>query len=147
MGMMGIRDELNKMNDEYNDRLWELYCGPLLTSPQGIDSSRLNMFNQHLKQFLMILNPDYPRLSTGFENVFGKYSKGYYKLDGKWTVVKKIEKYGPNSIYMIILYNKDEDKYDMIEKKFAEGMQEKQGYLYNTAIMDDLEEGDRKSVV
>ncbi len=142
MGMMGIRDELNKMNEEYNDRLWELYCGPLLTSPQGIDSSRLNMFNQHLKQFLMILNPDYPRLSTGFENVFGKYSKGYYKLDGKWTVVKKIEKYGPNSIYMLILYNKDEDRYDMIEKKFAEGMQEKQGYLYNTAIMDDLEEGD-----
>lgn len=139
---MNIKDELNKMNEEYNDRLWELYCGPLLTSPQGVDSSRLNMFNQHLKQFLMILNPDYPRLSTSFENVFGKYSKGYYKVNGRWEVVKKIEKYGSNSIYMLILYNEDLDMYDMIEKRVAEGMAEKQGYLYNTKVMDSLEVGD-----
>ena len=143
MSLSVTRQDLEKMDEQYLNEMYKIFGYSLLTSPEGVDSSRLNMVSQNLKQFNVLLKPDYPRISTGFENTFGRYSHGYKKLEGKWKVIDKIYKYKENGVYMLVLYNKDTDTYDMIEKVFAVGFAEKQGYVYNTKVMDSLQVGDK----
>lgn len=137
-----LKNELLEMDEKYGDKRHLMYGITSLTSPEGVDSSRLNMFTSHAKQWLVQLNGDIPRLGTGSENTFGQFSNGNVILKGKWEVVDKIYKYGPNSVYMLILYNKKKDMYRMIEKKFVESRGEKLGYAYNTKKMDALQAGD-----
>lgn len=137
-----LKNKLHAMDEEYGDDRHLLYGITSLTSPEGVDSSRLNMFTSQIKQFLLPLNPDVPRLSSGSENSFGKFSRGQYNLKGKWEVIDKIYKYGENSVYMLILYNKKTDTYKMVEKPFVESRGEKLGYAYNTEKMDHLDVGD-----
>lgn len=144
MGLdISLKEELQKMDEKYGDQMYKMYGPTLLTWAGGIDSSRLYMFTSHLKQFLTLLNPDVPRIQTGFENTIGEVSKAFKRLEGTWEVKDKIYKYNnPNSIYTLVLYNKKTDTYDMIEKIVAESCTEKFGYLYNTQRMDETKPGD-----
>jgi hypothetical protein len=45
----------------------------------------------------------------------------------------------------MVLYNKDTDTYDMIERQIAEDLTEKFGYMYNTDVMDALQVGETVS--
>ena len=138
-----LKDELKKMDEEYGDKMREMYGPTLLTWPSGVDSARLYMFTSHLKQVLTILDPDIPKIQTGYEKVFGKYNHSYKKLEGTWEVVDKIQKYSNGSIYTLIFYNRETDTYDMIEKVVAENQTEKFGFIYNTDEMDSLSPGDK----
>lgn len=137
-----LKSKLNNMDEEFGDKRHLIYGITSLTSPEGVDSSRLNMFTSNVKQFLLPLIPDIPRLASGSENTFGQHSRGRRILEGKWKVVDKIYKYEENSVYMLILYNKKTDTYKMIEKPFVESCGEKLGYAYNTEKMDNLSPGD-----
>lgn len=145
---MGIvfNDEYVKMDETYQDCMYKLYGPTLMGFPQDVDSSRLCMFTSNLKQTLVLKNPDIPRLQTGYENVIGKNNKAYLKLDGQWEVVDRISKFGlppEKDIYVLILYNKKKDMYDIVEKVVAEQHAEKFGYYYNTEVMDSLQPGDK----
>lgn len=145
---MGIvfNDEYKKMDEEYKDCMYKLYGPTLLGFPQDVDSSRLCMFTSNLKQILTLKNPDVPRLQTGYENVIGKYNKAYLKMDGDWEVIDRISKFGlspDKDIYILVLYNKKKDMYDMVEKVVAEQLVEKFGYYYNTDVIDSLQPGDK----
>ena len=143
MGINVTKAQLEQMDEEYRDSLYKMVGYGLMSSPLGIDASRLSMLSQHLKHMNVLFNPDVPRIRTGFEKTFANLSHGYRKIEGNWAVVDKIYKYKENGIYMLVLYNKKTDTYDMIEKPFAESFPEKQGYLYNTKFMDQLVVGDR----
>lgn len=134
-------EDLRMMDDVFGDDMIKLIGPSLLSFPDGIDGSRLNMLSQNTKAILILKNGDVPRIFTGEENNIGKHSKGYKKLKGEWEVVKKIRKFG-NHIYSLVLYNAKEDKYDIIEKKLAEDLTEKFGYTFDCTNMDLLEEGD-----
>lgn len=143
MAQSVTKNDLMEMDEKYGgDEMYKIFGYSLLTSPCGIDSSRLNMVSQHVKQQNVLGNPDIARLRTGFENTFGQRSHGYKMMEGRWQVVDKICKYGDKGIYMLILYNKKKDTYDMVEKVFANGFSEKQGYVFNTKFMDSLVVGD-----
>ena len=145
---------LNAADSVYGDD--ELYrlMGPTLITWNNTDSARLNMVNSHIKQSLTILNPDFPRYSTGMENYFGKYNHSYKQLDGVWKVMDIIPKFNfPKEmeasedinkiqIFLVVLYNKKTDMYEMIEKPVAENLTEKFGFLYNTSFMESLKVGD-----
>ncbi len=140
---VNLKDALIKMDDEYGDQMYKMFGPTLLGYPLDCDSSRGYMFTSNLKQVLTLLNPDIPRVQTGFENIIGKYNTAYKKLTGTWTVEDIIYKFSNNkTIYTLILYNKMTDTYDIIEKKVAENLTEKFGYLYNTERMDALSVGD-----
>ena len=132
--------ELEELNAKY-DNMEYCYGPSNIFYPGGSDGSRLNMATQNQKQFVSLLDPDVPRVATGYENAFGRYSKAFKKLEGEWKVVKKIQKFGNDSVYTLVLYQKETDTYDMIEKQTAVCLSEKFGYSYNTEFMDSLEEG------
>lgn len=141
-----LKASLEKMDEEYGgDNMYKMF-GSTLLSYSTTDSSRMYMFTSHVKQVLTLLNPDFPRLSTGFENSIGRYSNAYKKLAGQWEVKDIIRKFpsipGPG-IYTIVLYNKKEDYYEMIERPIAENLTEKFGFAYNTDFMNSLQVGDR----
>lgn len=140
---VNLKDTLIKMDNEYGDQMYKMFGPTLLGYPLDCDSSRGYMFTSNLKQVLTLINPDIPRVQTGFENIIGKYNTAYKKLNGTWTVEDIIYKFKNNkAIYILVLYNKMTDTYDMIEKKVAENLTEKFGYLYNTEKMDSLSIGD-----
>lgn len=138
-----LKTRLEEADAKYGgDEMFRL-LGPTLLSWTNTDSGRMYMFTSHLKQVLCLDNPDIPRLATGFENDIGRYSNAYKQLQGTWEVKDIIRKFSKGDIYTIILYNKKTDTYDMIEKKLAESLTEKFGYVYNTSFMDNLKIGDK----
>lgn len=139
-----LKAELDAMDEKYGgDKMYQI-LGPTSLSYASTDSAREYMFTSHLKQVLTLLNPDVARLQTGFEKTTGEYSHAYCEMKGSWEVKDIIEKYpGRGGIYTLVLYNKKTQTWDMIEKKVAENLTEKFGYVYNTQKMDSLKVGDR----
>lgn len=132
-----------KLNELYGDKMETCFGPTLLTYPEDADGCRMLMASQNFKQCIAIKNPDVPRILTGHENIFGKLSGGYKKLEGEWEVVEKISKFDDDSVYTLVLYNAEKDQYDMIEKHVAENLVEKFGFVYNTEKMDSLKPGDK----
>lgn len=150
-----LKQSLEELDEKYGgDELYRIF-GPTSLSWNTTDSSRMYMFTSHLKQTLTLLNPDVPRLATGMENSVGKYNNAYKKLEGTWEVREIIPKFSfdgkdPNDpslkriqIFMLVLYNRKTNTYDMIEKPVAESLTEKFGFVYNTKFMESLRVGDR----
>ena len=136
-----------------DDELYKL-MGPTLLTWNNTDSARLNMVNSHIKQSLTILDPDFPRYSTGMENTVGKFNHAYLKLEGVWKIVDIIPKFkfpkelsdttdiNKIQIVTIVLYNKKLNMYDVYEKEVAQNLTEKFGYLYNNSFIESLKIGD-----
>lgn len=133
-----------KLDEEYADKMEHLFGPELLGFPEDADSGRENMFTQNIKQFLTPLIPDVAHIQTGHERRAGLLSHGYKMMKGTWEVKAKIEKYPGKKLtpYLIVLYNKEANQYDVEEKRFAEKQTEKFGYIYNTDVMDKLRVGD-----
>lgn len=142
---LNIREDLEKANKQFYGKQ-DIFGMTLLTNPGYVSSSRSMMFSSHLKQFTNLLKPEYPKVSTNFENMVGKYSTGYFKSDSRYKIVKKISKFDNdeyrNHIYYLLVYDEEKDYYDLIEKKNVENLTERFGYSYNTEVMDSKEEGD-----
>lgn len=138
------KDEYVKMDEKYDGETYKMSANTLLTWPGDIDGSRLYMSTSETKQCLAIINPDVPRLSTGWENPLGRLNEGeaYKKLYGKWEVRDVIKKFKNGEIYTLVLYNQEKKMWDMIEKPVAESLGEKYGFFYNTEKMDSLQVGD-----
>ncbi len=141
-----LRHELEQMDEKFNGDGMVQMLGMSTLNWMNVDSSRQLMFNSHIKQLLTLINPDVPRIQTGFENTIGSYSNAYMKLDGIWEVKDIIKKFPelPNShIYTVVFYNKKKDLYEMIEAPIAESLTEKFGYSYNISRMDQMQVGDK----
>lgn len=120
--------------------------GPeLITIPQYISSSRSIMFTSHLKQFVTLNNPEFPKVFTNYENIFGKLSSALHKAKENCEVYKIIPKFLWNAkqIYTIFFYNKEQNKYFCITKKIAEELTEKFGYSFNNTALDRLKVGSK----
>ena len=141
---VAFKDEYIEMDEKYDGKTYLMSANTLLTWPSDIDGSRLVMQSAETKQSLTLLNPDFPRLSTGWENTLGKLNKdrAYKQIDGSWEVKDIVRKFKNGEIFTLVLYNKDTDTWDMIEKQVAENLIEKFGYVYNTDTMDSLKVGD-----
>ena len=118
--------------------------GPeLFTIPQYISSSRAIMFTNHLKQMVSLNHPEFPRVFTNYENVFGDLSSSIYKAKDDCEVVKIVPKFewNPKHLYVVFLFDKKNKKYFCLTKKIAEELTEKFGYGFNNTAFDTLEEG------
>jgi len=145
MSNLNLKRELELKDEQYNNTD-HIFGMTLLTSPAYVSSSRSVMFTSHLRQFVNLKNPDFPRVFTNYENIVGKYSTGYYKVKNKSVVVDKIPRFNDginnNHLYYLFLYDKKNDKYDVVVKQNVEDLTEKFGYEYNNEVMDSKNPGD-----
>ena len=118
----------------------------MLTYPNYINSMRSTMFTSHLKQFLNLLQPDFPLVFTNNENLVGKYSYGYKRAKHKLTVFRKIVKFeelvDTPRIYKLFTFDEEEQKYDVITRTVCEDLTENFGFEYNNGVIDGFQEGD-----
>ena len=139
-----LRDELLKADALYKgDRSIE--GKGMLTFPQYINSMRSVMFASHLNQFKNQIDPNFPQFFTGGENVVGKYSDGYKRLNES-VVFRKVVKFegliDNPTVYKLFIYNKRKKRYEVIDRKPDEDLVEVFGYRYNNDVIDSFEEGD-----
>ena len=103
------------------------------------DTTRIQMFASHLNQYVHLINPEYPRVFTNFENQYSDYSPAYKKVKEDFTIIAKI----PKNIYnydLVIQYNKSKI-YDVIQMRNYEQLEENFGY-HKVDKISDKSEGD-----
>ena len=145
MSTLNLKESLEQKEKEFN-LTDDIFGMTLLTNPGYISSSRSLMYTSHLRQFVNLVNPDIPKVFTNYENSVGKLSTGYYEAKNDYEVYAKIPRFEngelDNHLYLLFIYDKKHDKYDVVTKAVNENLTEKFGYGYNTEVMDEKEVGD-----
>ena len=140
-----LKDELLSANDRLQGSL-SLMGMTMLTQPAYNNSMRSVMFTSHLKQFVDLMEPDFPGFFTNGENTVGKYSSGYRKVKNKTSVYRKIVKYEDilenPTVYVLFVYDEKKERFDVWERKDSENLTEVFGYNYDNEVIDSYEEGD-----
>lgn len=140
-----LRDKLQEKEKELHFKD-DIFGMTLLTNPGYISSSRNIMFTSHLRQFVNLTNPDFPKVFTNYENIVGKYSTGYYQAKEQVEVIDKISRFENGVLdghsYLMFTYDKENDKYDVIVKRNVEDLTERFGFAYNNENMDSKKVGD-----
>ena len=103
------------------------------------------MFGAELEQKLDLINPELPRVGTGYENAFGDRSSSLISTDKQLLVIHKISKFSfdPNRFYYMIVLDPKNNQFDVIERKDYEHITESYGILYDNKYMDSLKEGQK----
>lgn len=141
-----LREELQEKENKLHFKD-DIFGMTLLTNPGYISSSRNIMFTSHLRQFVNLENPDFPKVFTNYENIVGKYSTGYKQAKNDMKVVAIIPRFEngihDNHLYAMIVYDEEKDRYDIIMKKNVEDLTEKFGFSFNNENMDSKQVGDK----
>ncbi|PZM82154.1 hypothetical protein DLH72_04600 [Candidatus Gracilibacteria bacterium] len=138
-----LKVDLDKLDQTFKNS-HDLYGKTLLTRGDAISGPRGLMFSNHLDQFVQVAEPEIPLYSTGYENIVGSYSDSYKQIEDDIIIIKKIVKFPEfnESPYILIIYNKDLNIYDIIERKPIENLTEHYCYRYDNKLIDSVKEGD-----
>lgn len=139
-------------NNDGVDRRMSLLGISALSKPDYNNSMRTNMFTSHTRQFITLVNSQFPKVYFGAENTVGRHSTGYCKTTDDKKVYKKIVKHGEiidesdivddPYVYMLFLYDEIQDEYSVVYRNPCEDLTEIFGYDYNNAVIDSYDEGD-----
>lgn len=138
---LNLKSELEQKNIEFDHS--DAFLGKdVLTFPNKMNSSRNILFNSHIDQFVVLDNPEFPRIFTNYENEVGRYSSAYKKADRDYTVLYKISKFKshPDFEYTLVVRD-DSGQYDVIHRKPGELLTEHYCYLNVNDNIDSLKEG------
>lgn len=140
-----IREELMKADDRLHGSLSMLGM-TMLTQPAYINSMRSVMFTSHLKQFVNLVEPDFPGVFTNGENTAGIHSTGYRKAKNDSVVFRKIWKYddilAEPTVCKVFTYDTVRHRYDVWTRQETENLTEVFGFDYDNDVIDSLNEGD-----
>ena len=130
-------------SEKYDNGNMEKMLGVGLNMPFECSNSasRKNMFSSQYQQRVCLEEPEYPYISTGYENLFGQKSSSFIKSDKNWTVFGKIEKFSnrPGHHYYLFVIDKETSTIDVIERISYCHNTESYGFLYNNDYLDSLE--------
>lgn len=98
------------------------------------DTQRLNMFANHIAQYVHLKEPEFPKVFTNFENQVGEYSIAYKKAEDTFEIIAKIVKNLYN--YDLIVKYKNSGKYDIIHYNRARNITEDYGYALNDCMSE-----------
>lgn len=143
-----LKEKLNEANEKYKG-------SPAVAGKSAMtffrynNSTRTQMLTSHLDQIINPIDPRFPFVFSGVENVVGKNSSGYYKAKSRFDVVKKVVKFEdlypegqePYS-YQLFVWDKDKHRYDVIEREEVKDLPQDYGYQKDNHVIDSLVEGD-----
>lgn len=138
-----IKKELEEL-DRKHQGSYKIFGKQLLTRGDMNTGPRLLMVSSHLDQFVQTNGVEIPVYSTGWENTVANYSDSYKEAEDDLVVIKKITKFPlyHNSPYMLLVYNKNKEQYDIIERMALENLTEHYCYRYDNSYIDGLQNGD-----
>lgn len=131
--------DFNKNDNAMENKHYFLSEELLVPRANNSDTQRLNMFSNHINQFVHLKTPEYPKVFTNFENQVGEYSIAYKKAEDDFEVLKKIVKNKYN--YDLIVRYKATGIYDILHFRHAVNITEDYGYALNDSLAD-VEIGD-----
>lgn len=121
-----------------------------LSDPMNNNAMRISMFTSHTKQYVCLLNPDFPYYYMGAENIVGENNNAFKEIKNDIQIIAKLTKHGnlsrvkDKSVLTQYIITKDlvTGEFDVIIRKQAENLTEIYGYEYDNAVIDSYEEGD-----
>lgn len=132
------------MSEKYNNGNMEKLTSVGLCIPCEAENSasRKAMHASQFQQKVCLEDPDYPYLSTGYENKFGERSSAFNQADRDWTVIGRVDKYSNRPGYHYFLFVIDEQgNMDVIERVSLNHNTENYGYKFNNDYIDKLMPG------
>ena len=126
--------DFNKNSDVDENKHYFLSEELLVPRANNSDTQRLNMFSNHINQFVHLKTPEYPKVFTNFENQVGEYSIAYKKAEDDFEVIHKIVK-NPYNYDLIIRY-KSTGVYDILHYRHAVNITEEYGYALNDSLTE-----------
>ena len=114
--------------DEPRDQTNKHYfmAEPLMTPmADKCDCQRLQMFTSHISQTVHLVNPEFPKVFTNFENQVGEYSMSYAKAKEDFKIIAKIQKNALN--------------YDLIVQYIKSGVYDVIHYLLDILAIKEVE--------
>ena len=146
MASIDLKKKLKEKEKEYN-LSDDIFGMSLLTNTGYVSSARALMFTSHLRQFVNLIEPEFPKVMTGYENMVGKNSTGFYKSPGNIEVIDIVPRFEDGEhdrhLYTMFYYDKDKDMYGLIDKQLVEDLTEKFGYSYVNDNLDSKSVGDK----
>jgi DNA-directed RNA polymerase beta subunit len=106
----------------------------LVPRSNNADTQRINMFANHVNQFVHLVKPEFPKIFTNFENQVGEYSVAYKQAKEDFKIISKIVKNDYN-YDLIIQYNYSK-VYDILHYRHAVNITEDYGYAVEDCISD-----------
>jgi DNA-directed RNA polymerase beta subunit len=125
--------KFNKPNNESNPHYFmseEL----LIPRANNSDTQRINMFANHVNQFVHLVTPEFPKVFTNFENQVGEYSVAYKQAKEDFKIIAKVIKNEFN--YDLIVQYKYSKVYDILHFRTAVNITEDYGYALHDCIAD-----------
>lgn len=98
------------------------------------DTQRINMWSNHINQFIHLVKPEFPRVFTNFENQVGKYSVAYKEAKEDFDIIAKVSKNKYN--YDLIVQYRSSKVYDILHYRRAVNITEDYGYAVEDCIPD-----------
>jgi DNA-directed RNA polymerase beta subunit len=117
--------------------------GLMIPFGNKVNSSRAAMTYQQIPQAKNLDNPEIPRVATGYEKVYGDRSTSYYKSEKDFEVIQKIQKFGNDAVYALVLKERGTNFYDIIFRHAVESFAESSGTRINNDIIDSKKIGDK----
>lgn len=112
------------------------------TQPTMMSPQRVPMYVKHVSQAMTLNNPDFPKIFTGTENLYGDMSSYYHKVKHRCQVVKVVRKFDTDHVGVVFIKDLETGEYDCIERIAAKSFTEVFGFAYNNERLDRLEEND-----
>ena len=89
-----VEKQLNKANEKYKDNMEAMVTHGLVQPFSSHNSSsRKILANAQWTQRVDLLEPEYPFISTGYENHYGIHSSSYVKSTSNMRILAKISKF------------------------------------------------------
>ncbi len=140
--MINIEDQINESIKDlpnYNYMLGRSLAQPFKPANS---CSRGLMYSIHYEQSMPLLYGETPIIQTGYQNEFGRNSTSYVTAASDYTVLHKVYKFeGKNDHYYLIIYDKINNEYSVIERTSYNYNTESYGYLWDNSRLDSLNPG------
>ena len=143
-----IVEQLQQKNEELKGSS-SLGATTLLSFPMYNDSARMMMFSSHILQRVVLNESEFPKVFTNFENILGNHSSYNQRASSNYHVIDVIEKFPDietgkdiqTKLYLV--YDVDNNVYDILERNDVEDLTEKYGFQYDNSGLNRFGKGDR----
>ena len=140
--VMNSIDDINERCDQSTNL--SLVGASAMTFPDKISTVRSNMAVKHTSQYVVLSDPEFPRVYTGAENVFGDRSSWNIHLEHRSQLIKTFVKFknAPISPVLYVFLDLETNKYICKLVNVAENLIEKYGFRMYDRIKNKYNEND-----